>query len=118
MRNDLVSNKRLATRGRSLGLHELIIKTDGTGVPSDNMVANTFEAVLGAISMDAGERSFVAVRDALRHMGFFEHPLLARISNLKPITTGLGPPPFGRLLWDGLQGERQNSQQGRTPKLF
>ena len=89
MRNDLVSNEKFAERGFNLGLDKLIIMNLGMRSPSNDMVANTFEAVVGAISVDAGDAPFAAVRNALEHMGFFDHPLLSGSSTLQPTTTGL-----------------------------
>jgi ribonuclease-3 len=94
MRNDLTSNEKFAERGFSLKLDKLIIKNLGMRTPSKDMVANTFEAVVGAISIDAGENSFNAVRDALEHMGFFDHPLFAGTYNVQSITTRLATATF------------------------
>ncbi|KAI4713528.1 hypothetical protein J4E89_000974 [Alternaria sp. Ai002NY15] len=89
MRNDLVSNEKFAERGFSLGLDKLIIMNRGMSSPSNDMVANTFEAIVGAIHVDARDASFAAVRNALEHMGFFDHPLLSASSTVQHITTGL-----------------------------
>jgi ribonuclease-3 len=86
MRNDLVSNKKFTERGFSLGLDKLIIKNLGIRSPSDDMVANTFEAVLGAIYMDAEEDAFAAVRDALEQTGFLHHHLLGGTSPTQSTT--------------------------------
>ncbi|KAG9194034.1 ribonuclease III [Alternaria panax] len=85
MRKDLTSNEKFAERGFSLGLGQLIIKNSGMLTPTKDMVANTLEAIIGAICMDAGENSFGAVRNALEHMGFFDHPLLSGLSTVEPI---------------------------------
>ncbi|KAH6882498.1 ribonuclease III domain-containing protein [Alternaria rosae] len=87
MRNDLVSNEKFAERGFNLGLDKLIIMNLGMRSPSNDMVANTFEAVVGAISVDAGDASFAAVRNALEHMGFLDHALLSRSSTVQPTIT-------------------------------
>jgi len=39
--------------------------------------------------VDARDASFAAVRNALEHMGFFDHPLLSGSSTVQHITTGL-----------------------------
>ncbi|KAL1798166.1 hypothetical protein ACET3X_002203 [Alternaria dauci] len=84
MRTDLVSNEKLAERGFRLGLDKLIIKNLGMRTPSKDMVANTFEAIIGAICMDAGTNSSEAVRRALERMGFFDHPLITGPSDVQP----------------------------------
>lgn len=82
-RNDLASNAALATRGNSLGLGPLIYVTGGYyGPASDKMIATTIEAIIGAIDMDGGEP---AVVEAVKHLGFDDHPSLMVTSQLSPL---------------------------------
>lgn len=75
IRNELVSNKALGERGFQLGLDRFVIANPGTTV-SPKMVADAFEAIVGAVSLDAGDHALDAVYQVLEHTGFFEHPML------------------------------------------
>ncbi|KAJ4401154.1 hypothetical protein N0V91_008176 [Didymella pomorum] len=74
IRNDLVTNKKLASHGRALGLHICVIKDPGTGTVSDGMIATTFEAIIGAVFVDSSD-SLDAVHGVVNRLGFFDHPL-------------------------------------------
>ncbi|KAF3003111.1 hypothetical protein E8E13_008238 [Curvularia kusanoi] len=74
IRNDLVTNERLAERGRKLGLDLCVIGDWGTANVSNGMVATTFEAAIAAIYLDSG-KSLYAVESAMKKLGFFDHPL-------------------------------------------
>jgi ribonuclease-3 len=77
MQKDLVTNKALGARGHRLGLNDCVIKGWGTtrvGIPQ---MANCFEAIIGAVYMDAGANGLNLVRAMLEHLGFFEHPILS-----------------------------------------
>ncbi|KAL1644858.1 hypothetical protein SLS61_008539 [Didymella pomorum] len=74
IRNDLVTNNKLASRGRALGLHICVIKDPGTGTVSDGMIATTFEAIIGAVFVDSSD-SLDAVHGVMNRLGFFDHPL-------------------------------------------
>ena len=90
MKPDLVSNMKLADRGFSLGLDRVIISSHaGSARESPNTVADVFEAIIGAIYMDAENNSSEAVTHALQHMGFFDHPLFAGTSVVQPILPSL-----------------------------
>ncbi|XP_014562645.1 hypothetical protein COCVIDRAFT_32697 [Bipolaris victoriae FI3] len=73
----LVSNEALAVRGFRLGLDAYIVPASGVHV-TKNMMADAFEAMVGAVSLDAGEDAIEAVRDVLERTGFFNHPMLVR----------------------------------------
>ncbi|EUC30791.1 hypothetical protein COCCADRAFT_102995 [Bipolaris zeicola 26-R-13] len=73
----LVSNEALAVRGFRLGLDTYIVPASGVHV-TKNMMADAFEAMVGAVSLDAGEDAIEAVRDVLERTGFFNHPMLVR----------------------------------------
>ena len=71
IRNELVTNKALGERGFQLGLDRFVIANPGTAV-SKKMMANAFEAIVGAVSVDAGDNALDAVYRVLEHTGFFE----------------------------------------------
>ena len=57
-----------------MGLGSLILASPGhIGSASHDMVATTFEAIVGAIYLDAGEE---AVVKAVKHLGLHVHPSL------------------------------------------
>lgn len=64
-------------RGFRLGLDTYIVPASGVHV-TKNMMADAFEAMIGAVSLDAGEDAIEAVRDVLERTGFFNHPMLVR----------------------------------------
>ncbi|RAR02638.1 ribonuclease iii [Stemphylium lycopersici] len=76
LRNDLVTNEALGTRGFQLGLDRFVLLNLATTTVSMNMMANTFEAIVGAVYLDAGDNALEAVYNVLEHTGFFEHPML------------------------------------------
>lgn len=75
IRADLVTNSRLAERGRTLGLDACVICDPGTTTVSDGMLATTLEAVIAAVYVDSGNdnNTLVAVMEKLK---FFDHPFL------------------------------------------
>jgi hypothetical protein len=75
IRNDLVTNKQLAVRGRALGFDACVIKDPGTAVVSDGMVATTFEAVIAAVYVDSGADTLDVVHGVVANLGFFTHYL-------------------------------------------
>lgn len=73
-RQTVLGNAALHERGDSLGIGELIFANPGTARPfSEKMIAATLQAIFGAIYLDGGE---AAVMDAIRHVGFDDHPSL------------------------------------------
>ncbi|KAL1798165.1 hypothetical protein ACET3X_002202 [Alternaria dauci] len=70
--HSLVSNTALAERGFLLGLDAFIIKNPGTTQVSTGMMSDAFEAIVGAVFMDAGDDGLKAVHDVLKHTGFFK----------------------------------------------
>jgi ribonuclease-3 len=84
LRNSLVDNTALAQRGLDLGLDAFIVTNPGTNASrSPNMVARAFEAIIGAVFLDAGDQGLQAVHDVLEHIGFFDHPMLS-VTSLRP----------------------------------
>jgi ribonuclease-3 len=77
MQLELVTNKGHAKRGYRLGLDKCVIKGWGTDNVGTRQMANAFEAIIGAVYMDAGEQGLAVVRTMLEHLGFFEHPMLS-----------------------------------------
>ncbi|KAJ6200635.1 ribonuclease III domain-containing protein [Bipolaris maydis] len=73
----LISNEALAVRGFKLGLDAFVVPASGIHV-TKNMMADAFEAMVGAVSLDAGEDAIEAVHDVLERTGFFNHPMLVR----------------------------------------
>lgn len=73
----LVSNEALAMRSFKLGLDAFVVPASGVHV-TKNMMADAFEAMVGAVSLDAGEDAIEAVHDVLERTGFFNHPMLVR----------------------------------------
>ncbi|KAG9194035.1 ribonuclease III [Alternaria panax] len=73
----LISNAALAERGFALGLDAFVIRNSGTPAVSKYMMANTFEAIFGAVYMDAGEAGSKAVYHVLEHTGFIKDMLLS-----------------------------------------
>ncbi|EUC42797.1 hypothetical protein COCMIDRAFT_39208 [Bipolaris oryzae ATCC 44560] len=73
----LVSNEALAARGFKLGLDAFVVPASGVHV-TKNMMADAFEAMVGAVSLDAGEDAIEAVHGVLERTGFFNHPMLVR----------------------------------------
>jgi ribonuclease-3 len=77
MQLELVTNKGLAKRGYRFGLDKCVIKGWGLHNVGTEQMANAFEAIIGAVYMDAGEQGLAVVRTMLEHLGFFEHPMLS-----------------------------------------
>jgi hypothetical protein len=75
IRNDLDTNKKLAARGRALGLNACVIKDPGTSTVSDGTMATTFEAIIAAVFVDCGANNLDTVREVMGRLGFFEHHL-------------------------------------------
>lgn len=78
MRNDILSNDKLAQRGYSLGINACVFCNQGT-VVSAKMVASTLEAIVGAVYHDGGDDAVLRVID---HLGFTDHPLLMVMSHI------------------------------------
>ena len=76
IRDDLVTNEKLAARGRALGLDVCVIKNPGTGTVSTKMTATTFEAIIAAVFKDSGF-SLDAVYGVMDRLGFFGHALFS-----------------------------------------
>lgn len=84
IRNDLVTNVRLASRGRELGLDACVICDPGTPTVSTDMLATTFEAVIAAVYLDSGA-DLDTVETVMERLGFFNHPLLL-VTFYNPLT--------------------------------
>jgi dsRNA-specific ribonuclease len=76
LRRDLAGNVGLGKRGQDLGLDTCVLTADGTSV-SRGMVADTFEAVIGAIYIEEGENALAAVSTVLDHTGVSINPWLS-----------------------------------------
>lgn len=72
MRQDLLSNSKLAARGRALALDRCIIHSPKTQI-SDRMIADAMEAVMGAVYLDGGE---TRLNDVVKHLGLDRHAFL------------------------------------------
>lgn len=79
LRNDMLSNDRLARRGYDHGIDAYVYCNMGT-IVSAKMVASTLEAIIGAVYQDGRDS---AVFQVIERLGFFEHRLLM-VSLLPP----------------------------------
>lgn len=75
MDQDTVTRASLAVKGRALGFHEAILQSPGMQSAKANMVAETFEAILGAAYVDSGNQ-LSAVTRVIKRIGLDEHRLL------------------------------------------
>ncbi|KAF2654691.1 hypothetical protein K491DRAFT_631533, partial [Lophiostoma macrostomum CBS 122681] len=73
LKQRLLTRNALNKRGVSLGLDRCIMVNPGTGFVSKDMMAETFEAVIGAVNLDGGVG---AAQGVVEHLGFLEAPLL------------------------------------------
>ncbi|KZM23777.1 ribonuclease III [Ascochyta rabiei] len=65
LQGDLVTDDRLARRGFSLGLDDVVIKNPGHhGRISNGMMANAVEAIIGAVYVDSGYSLDATVENA------------------------------------------------------
>jgi hypothetical protein len=65
----------LYTRGNSLGIHKNLLLSPGSGNPSKDHVAEAFEAILGAVYVDAGH-NLTAVKEVIASTGLDTHQFL------------------------------------------
>jgi dsRNA-specific ribonuclease len=76
MEQDTVTRQNLGLQGRLLNFHEDILKNEGISNHANNsMVAETVEAILGAVYIDAG-RSLPAVTAVIKNLKLDEHEFL------------------------------------------
>jgi hypothetical protein len=68
-----VSRVALAVTGRDLRLHESILTQNSS--PTGDNIAETFEAVLGAIYLDSGSM-LSTVKEVIKRIGLDDHPYL------------------------------------------
>jgi hypothetical protein len=68
-----VSRVALAVTGRDLRLHESILSQNSS--PTGDNIAETFEAVLGAIYLDSGSM-LSTVKEVIKRIGLDKHPYL------------------------------------------
>jgi hypothetical protein len=71
----MTTNESLGERGFALRLNECIVCNAGT-VSSSKMVADTIEAILAAVYMDAGVNGIASARAVVEHLGLNDHILL------------------------------------------
>jgi ribonuclease-3 len=74
MRNEVLTNDGLASRGYELGIDQCIFVHGGTYNKSPKMVATTLEAVIGAVFLDGGDEAATRV---IEHLGFLGHRFLS-----------------------------------------
>jgi hypothetical protein len=65
----------LYTRGNKLGIHKNLLLSLGSGNPSKDHVAEAFEAILGAVYVDAGH-NLTAVKEVIASTGLDTHQFL------------------------------------------
>jgi hypothetical protein len=76
MRAGSESRVSLSARGRAIGIHKnLLLHHERREPPSDDQVAETFEAILGAVYLDSG-KSLEAVKKVITQAGLDNHELL------------------------------------------
>jgi hypothetical protein len=69
VKKTLLSNPALYARGVAFGLHRCILLNPGQTIISQEMMARTFEALIGAVQIDGGTE---AAKKVIAHLGFFE----------------------------------------------
>ena len=117
MRSRLVNRRTLATRGRALRLHDFLLlsssATQSLGAGSESMVADAYEAIIGAIYLDGGmpaARSYIH-RTLLEVVDL--NDLAATDDNYKSLlleyaqANGLGAPRYAVVREDGPEHERR-----------
>ncbi|KAF1352796.1 ribonuclease III [Lizonia empirigonia] len=88
LQRDLVSEKSLADRGFDHGLDKHVIKNPGHyGRISNRMMANTVEAIIGAVYEDTNH-DYERAHTVMGNLGFFEHPLLLVTDDESPYGFG------------------------------
>ncbi|KAH6313891.1 hypothetical protein HBI39_046180 [Parastagonospora nodorum] len=81
MSSQTVSRAALAVTGHKLGLHLSILTGDGKGVTRDN-IAETFEAIMGAVYVDSGYNMKV-VKDVIGRQKIDDHFYLKSREEIK-----------------------------------
>lgn len=76
LRQQLLSNGNLNAVGRAYGIDAVILKNAGLRQVSNEMVATTVEAIVGAAHVDAGGEDLGVVRGIMERLGLFRHELL------------------------------------------
>jgi dsRNA-specific ribonuclease len=79
MDQDVTTRVALAAKGREIGLHRYILFSPDSLKASSNHVAETFEAIIGAVYLDSGKQLSNVTR-MLKNMGLDKHPLLRETS--------------------------------------
>ena len=84
IQQDLVNNNNNTTglRGFELGLDRAIITVPGLERVSNNMMATTVQAILGAVFEDSGANDLSAVRTVVETMGLHHHSLFVTFTNI------------------------------------
>lgn len=73
LRKDQLNNAPLSVIGRNARINQCIIKSPGTKMVTDRMVATAVEAIAGAVYLDGGE---AALTTLMRHLDLDQHSLL------------------------------------------
>jgi ribonuclease-3 len=68
IKKTLLSNPALHARGIAFGLHRCILLNPGQTLISQEMMARTFEALIGAVQIDGGTE---AAKKVITRLGFF-----------------------------------------------
>lgn len=85
MSMDMMARKSLAAAGRKLKIHECIILNIDLEKATDNQVAETFEAVLGAVYVDS-KKNIQAVTKVIKHLKLDQHEVLRRVDDKEPVS--------------------------------
>lgn len=76
LRNSRLGNDNLSKVGFTLKMDDSIIVNPGTQAVSNNMMATTVEAIIGAAFLDAGTNGLTVVRGIMDTLGVTQHHLL------------------------------------------
>ncbi|KAF2032898.1 hypothetical protein EK21DRAFT_60141 [Setomelanomma holmii] len=72
-----LSNAALGLAGKKLGIDQCVVHDVGLYTPSIKMIGTSFEAVMGAVYMDAGTDGLDTVRKIMTALGLTDLALLS-----------------------------------------
>ncbi|KAL5116343.1 hypothetical protein ACEQ8H_005801 [Pleosporales sp. CAS-2024a] len=75
VRQHVASNKSLTRVGRAAGMHGCILAHQGVPIATDSMIADTVEAIIGAASIDAGDKALEVAGAIMTRLGISRPPL-------------------------------------------